>query len=215
MAHLDKLIIADDHPLFQQALYGLLSQQYPNAQALCANSAAELKQLLQQHLDVELVLLDLNLSDSNGFATLAMLRRQYPQLGVIVVSGQGDGNSINRAMQLGASGFVPKSEPVEHIVAAIDTVLLGLTWLPDGVSLSPDPQLDEMVQRIDSLSKQQHKILLMFAEGLLNKQIAAQLGLSEATIKAHASAIFLKLGVRTRTQAVIAFNQSQQEPSYG
>ncbi|QIZ75948.1 response regulator [Ferrimonas lipolytica] len=211
---LDKLIIADDHPLFQQALHELLSHHFSQAEALCANSSAELFKLLSQHLDTELVLLDLNLSDSNGLTTLVRLRREFPQLGVIVVSGQEDSATINKTMQMGANGFVPKSQPVEHIIDSIETVLTGQNWLPQGFALTTDSQLSDQLARLDSLSPRQHSILLMFAEGLLNKQIAAQLELSEATVKAHASAIFLKLGVRTRTQAVIAFNQSQHEPGY-
>lgn len=212
MALLDKLIIADDHPLFQQALQGLLKQHFPEANVVAASCLQQLQQQLALNPDTELVLLDLNLPDSNGFTALTELRQQWPQLGVIVVSGQEDPNTINRSIQLGANAFVPKSEPVAHIIAAIEQVLQGMTWLPNGMVLQPDPQLDEMVKRIDSLSPQQRRILLLFTEGLLNKQIAAQLSLSEATIKAHASAIYLKLGVRTRTQAVIAFNQTQQDP---
>ena len=111
-------------------------------------------------------------------------------------------------MSFGAAGFIPKSTPVPSMVVAIKEVLNGTLWTPDG-EFNPETNTTHIHDKIASLTPKQHQILLMFADGLLNKQIAYELGTSESTIKSHASIIFLKLGVRNRTQAVIALNELQ------
>ncbi|WP_028109610.1 response regulator [Ferrimonas futtsuensis] len=204
----EKIIIADDHPLFRQALLSVLEKQFPNSQVLEGESVRQLKGLLAQHGDTDLLLLDLNIPDAHGFNTLVQIRSEYPELGVIIISGQEDNRTIAQSVRCGAAAFVPKSQPVPRMIEAVEAVMSGQQWLPEGTDLS-DGARDGVEEKIASLSPRQHKILMMFADGLLNKQIAQELGLSEATIKAHASAIFLKLGVRTRTQAVIAMKQLQ------
>ncbi|GGI82581.1 response regulator transcription factor [Shewanella gelidii] len=206
-----KIIIADDHPLFRQALMTVLATKFAGVELFQANSVAELDQLLDTLDNVDLLLLDLNIPKAHGFNTLINIRNCYPQMGVIVVSGQEDPETICRSINYGAAGFVPKSTPVEEMMTAIATVLNGEQWLPEGVDGVNPVAENSMESKIISLSPRQHRILMMFADGMLNKQIAHELGLSEATIKAHASAIFLKLGVHTRTQAVIAMNQLQLE----
>lgn len=206
-----KIIIADDHPLFRQALITVLTAKFEGAELFEANSIAELDSLLSEQQDVDLLLLDLNIPKAHGFNTLISIRNCHPQMGVIVVSGQEDPDTICRSINYGAAGFVPKSTPVPEMMTAIAKVLNGEQWLPEGTNVIEPVPADSMESKIISLSPRQHSILMMFADGLLNKQIAHELGLSEATIKAHASAIFLKLGVHTRTQAVIAMNQLQLE----
>ncbi|WP_028114776.1 response regulator transcription factor [Ferrimonas kyonanensis] len=208
MQLIDKIIIADDHPLFRQALTSVLGARFEGVSLFEADSIDELDKLLDSHSDAELLLLDLNIPNAHGFNTLIRIRSQRPELAVIVISGQEDHQTIAQSMRCGAAGFVPKSQPVALMLEAVEAVVMGQQWWPQGVDLSGDGD-DDMARRIASLSPRQHRILLMFADGLLNKQIANELGLSEATIKAHASAIFLKLGVRTRTQAVIAMKQLQ------
>ncbi len=202
----DTLVIADDHPLFRQAMVDLLRQHYPDSTLLEAEHAAGLEQVLQRIDCPDLLMLDLNIPGAQGFATLLRLRQQYPALPVVVISGQEDDGTVANCRQYGASGFVPKSLPVSVMLQAVKVVLGGEPWWP---SATTPVEVDPMVARIASLSPRQHNILMMFGDGLLNKQIAQQLGLSEATVKTHASAIFLKLGVRTRTQAVIALQALQ------
>lgn len=204
----ERIVIADDHPLYRQALADLLRRHYPECTLDEAEGTEALEQVLSSGVEPDLLLLDLHIPGAQGFHTLLQIRQDYPALPVVVISGQEDEATVGRARQCSAAGFVPKSRPVTAILEAVSAVLLGQQWWPE--SLGPDSN-DEMAGRIASLSPRQHKILMLFGEGLLNKQIAQQLGVSEATVKAHASAIFLKLGVRTRTQAVIALQSLQPE----
>ncbi len=212
-----KIIIADDHPLFRQALTITLKSHFNDAELAEAQTIAELEQLLTiSTTDLEqsgsqpfdLLLLDLDIPGAQGFNSLINIRRLYPELGVIIISGFEDVETINKAMNYGAAGFIPKSTAVPDMVLAIEAVLSGQLWTPSGDFVADNAEnLQE--SKIASLTPKQHKILLMFADGLLNKQIAYELGLSESTIKSHASTIFLKLGVRNRTQAVILLNELQ------
>ncbi|OUS24459.1 DNA-binding response regulator [Thalassotalea sp. 42_200_T64] len=204
----EKVIIADDHPLFRQALLETLKQRMTTTNWFQAETVEELDQLLLEETDADLLLLDLNIPGAHGFNTLIHVRQHFPQIPVVVVSAYEDIDTINKAMSYGASGFVPKSTDVNTIFTAINQVLSGQLWTPEVLNTADaSDSKAEMAERIASLTPQQYKILLMFAEGLLNKQIAYDLHVSEATIKAHATAIFRKLKVNNRTQAVISLNQ--------
>jgi len=204
----DKIIIADDHPLFRQALLSTLKLKLTQTQWLEAQTIAELEQQLIENNDSDLVLLDLHIPGAHGFNTLIHVRNHFPQIPVVVVSAHEDHETICKAMGYGASGFIPKSTPVDDIYNAIQHVLLGNIWTPEAYSESaPTQDNNDIAERVASLTQQQYRILMMFAQGMLNKQIAYDLNVSEATIKAHATAIFRKLDVRNRTQAVIAISQ--------
>ena len=202
-----KIILADDHPLFRQALSITLKSHFSGAEIFDAQTIPELEQHLQNVSGADLLLLDLDIPGAQGFNSLITIRRSYPELGVVIISGFEDRDTIHKAMNFGAAGFIPKSTPVPEMVVAIKEVLNGKLWTPDGEFNGSTQTVNE--DKIASLTPKQHKILLMFADGLLNKQIAYELGLSESTIKSHASTIFLKLGVRNRTQAVIVLNELQ------
>jgi DNA-binding NarL/FixJ family response regulator len=203
-----KIIIADDHPLFRQALLGTLKNKLNQTLWLEAETIAELEQQLQNNNESDLLLLDLNIPGAHGFSTLIHVRNHFPQIPVVVVSAHEDQNTISKAMSYGAAGFIPKSTPVDDIFIAIMTVLSGDIWLPSSFQATPNnTENTDIADRVASLTQQQYRILMMFAKGLLNKQIAYDLNVSEATIKAHATAIFRKLDVRNRTQAVIAIAQ--------
>ena len=203
-----QIILADDHPLFRQALTITLKSHFSSAEIFDAQTIPELEQHLENVDDADLLLLDLDIPGAQGFNSLITIRRSYPNLGVVIISGFEDKETIYKAMNFGAAGFIPKSTPVSEMVVAIKEVLNGKLWTPDG-EFNGNPQTNIADNKIASLTPKQHKILLMFADGLLNKQIAYDLGLSESTIKSHASTIFLKLGVRNRTQAVILLNELQ------
>lgn len=204
----EKVIIADDHPLFRQALLETLKTELSSTQWLEAETVNELNALLSQESDADLLLLDLNIPGAHGFNTLVHVRQHFPQIPVVVVSAYDDSDTISKAMEHGASGFVPKSTPVATIFEAISQVFAGNLWTPPNYSAQQNQNSkSEIAERIASLTQQQYKILMMFAEGMLNKQIAYDLNVSEATIKAHATAIFKKLNVRNRTQAVITLNE--------
>jgi DNA-binding NarL/FixJ family response regulator len=211
-----KIILADDHPLFRQALTITLKTHFGNAEVFEAETIPELEQYLEQSEGADLLLLDLDIPGAQGFNSLINIRRSYPDLGVVVISGFEDKETIYKAMSHGAAGFIPKSTPVPVMLQAIKEVLTGKLWTPDGEFNAKAEQSITADDKVASLTPKQHKILSMFAEGLLNKQIAYELGLSESTIKSHASTIFLKLGVRNRTQAVIVLNEVQlNQGSFG
>jgi len=204
----EKIIIADDHPLFRQALLGTLKLKLTQTQWFEAQTIAELEQHLCDNHDSDLLLLDLHIPGAHGFNTLIHVRNHFPQIPVVVVSAHEDHETIHKSMGYGASGFIPKSTPVDDIYNAIQQVLLGNIWTPAAYSeSSPMQDNNDIAERVASLTQQQYRILMMFAQGMLNKQIAYDLHVSEATIKAHATAIFRKLDVRNRTQAVIVIAQ--------
>ncbi|NEW85684.1 MULTISPECIES: response regulator transcription factor [Rhodopseudomonas] len=200
------LIIADDHPLFRDALRLAVASVVSAAKIDEVGSFEDLTAMLEREGDVDLVLLDLKMPGISGFSGLIYLRAQYPAIPVVVVSASDDVETIRRSLDFGASGFVPKRFGVEKLGEAILRVLDGDVWVPPDVDLSAaaDPETSKLRDRLVTLTPQQVRVLMMLSEGLLNKQIAYELGVSEATIKAHVSAILQKLGVESRTQAVIA-----------
>ncbi|RJG51650.1 response regulator [Motilimonas pumila] len=202
------IVIADDHPLFRNALYQAVHMAVSDANLLEADTIDGLLQLLEQSAEVDLLLLDLKMPGANGFSGLTHLRGLYPDLPIVVVSASEEESVIKKAMQLGAMGFIPKSSPMKQLVTALNQILDGEGWLPEGIDLSASsPQEPGLAEKISLLTPQQYRVLVMLNEGLLNKQIAFELGVSEATIKAHVTAIFRKLEVSNRTQAVIALQQ--------
>ena len=212
-----KFIIADDHPLFRDALKRTEASLFPMAQLIEADTTASLQQRLEAADDLDLLLLDLHMPGSSGFSGLVHVRARYPSLPVIVVSGNEEPSVMRRAIAHGASGYIPKSSSLEEMAQAIARVLDGDVWLPASAAGSQQTQLapDEVdiAERIRDLTPQQFRVLMMLADGLLNKQIAYELNVSEATIKAHMTAILRKLGASNRTQAVVAAARLQLDPS--
>jgi len=200
------LLIADDHPLFRGALREAVIGFFGRVEVGEAGTFEELTDLLERGSDVDLILLDLSMPGVRGFSGLMYLRAQFPSLPVVVVSANDDPAVIRRCMEFGASGFIPKTLGVEALRQAVTRVLQGEVWTPPNVDLTrqSDAETAAMIARLATLTPQQVRVLMMLSEGLLNKQIAYELGVSEATVKAHVSAILQKLGVDSRTQAVIA-----------
>lgn len=201
-----RFVIADDHPLFRGALKEAVGNLFSGAKVFEAGGFEELQQLLEREGDIDLVLLDLAMPGVRGFSGLLYLRAQFPGVPVVVVSATEESDVIRRCMEFGASGFLPKTLQVDAMGSAIRRVLEGGVWVPPDVDLtaSPDVESRDLVARLSTLTPQQVRVLMMLSEGLLNKQIAFELAVSEATVKAHVSAILQKLGVESRTQAVIA-----------
>lgn len=204
------VLIADDHPLFRDALKLAVAQALPGARIAEADSADTLFAELDALSDPELLLLDLNMPGAHGFDILTQARAHHPAVPVIIISAREDHSIVQRALGHGAAAFVPKSSPIESIVDALRTVLRGDTWLPPGMEESDcigTPALDvheaQVAAGLAALTPQQFRVLSMLSAGLLNKQIAAELNVSEATIKAHVSAVMQKLGASNRTQAVL------------
>src|SRR3954454_17193600 len=201
-----RLVIADDHPLFREALRQAVGSVLASAKIDEAGSFEDLTSLLEHDADVDLILLDLSMPGISGFSGLIYLRAQYPAIPVVIVSASDAVGTIRQSLDFGASGFIPKRFGVETLRDAIMKVMEGDIWIPPDIDMSAavDPEMTRLRDRLVTLTPQQVRVLMMLSEGLLNKQIAYELGVSEATIKAHVSAILQKLGVESRTQAVIA-----------
>jgi len=199
------ILIADDHPLVLGALRQAVSGAVPGAFIHEASDFESLAAALEETPVMDLVLLDLSMPGVRGFSGLLFLRAERPSVPVIVVSGNDDRAVMRHCLEFGASAFVPKSLDMASMQAAIRAVLDGARWMPPDFDLAAriDPESGALVRRLSSLTPQQVRVLMMLSQGLLNKQIAYELGVSEATVKAHVSAILQKLDVDSRTQAVI------------
>ena len=193
-----KIIIADDHPLFRDALHQAVEQSLGDIMVVDADSFSSLQRVIRHHDDSDLILLDLHMPGSAGFSALNYLGLQCPHIPVTVVSASEDMSTIARAIDYGAAGFIPKSTQLTVIVEAIKDILAGNVWLPEGVQekiRNIDLEAGDFNLKISNLTPKQFRVLMMLIEGGLNKQIADELNVSEATVKAHLTEIFKKLGV--------------------
>jgi len=213
------IIVADDHPLFRGALkQTLLDAKAEFARDLNILEAKDIDttyQLLTQHSDTDLLLLDLHIPGAQGFSGLVNLRGCFPFVPIAMFSGSDAGYIIERAANLGASGFIPKSTAPDLIVSAIQTLLSGEHWYPSYPSRSDQPtlnlQISDIAEKVASLTPHQFRVYTMINEGLLNKQIAYELDISETTVKSHVKMILKKMGVRKRTEVIILANTLQVE----
>lgn len=198
------ILVADDHPMCATALGMAAHAVDPAITKQCVTTLFEAEGLVRQrHFD--LVLLDLMLPDVQGFAGLALMRSVRPSMPIAIVSGREEPAVVAQARALGAQGFIPKSSSIEQMIDAIRTLLSGQDWLPLRIEeLEQDDRRIDLAERMGTLSIAQLRVLRAIANGHQNKQIAYDLQLAEPTVKSHLSAIFRKLGVNNRTQAVLA-----------
>ena len=208
------ILIADDHPLFREALRGVALRLLPGAHIREAENAEALYAMVDADPDADLLLLDLNMPGAHGFSALVHLRAAHPQLPVAMVSAREEPEVMRRALDHGAMGFIPKSSDAATLATALQQVLDGERWVPDA-ALNTAPIADDeraIAARVRELTPQQFRVLQMLGTGLLNKQIGYELGVSEATIKAHMTAILRKLGANNRTQAVLLAGRLTVDP---
>lgn len=200
-----RLIIADDHPLFRDALRLAVLQTMPDAEIVEADSFDSLCEGLNATPDVDLVLLDLNMPGMRGFSGLLYVRAEFAAVPVVVVSANEIPSVARRTLDLGAVGYIPKSAAAIEIRKALSALLAGETWVPASLDLelSRSDDASTLTALLSGLTPQQSRVLMLLSEGLLNKQIAHAMQVTEATVKAHVSAILQKLRVGNRTQAVI------------
>ncbi|MGO2355411.1 MAG: LuxR C-terminal-related transcriptional regulator [Marinomonas foliarum] len=200
------LVIADDHPLFRSALSGALRAEIQGIVIVESFDLDSTIQCLSRLDDLDLLLLDLNMPGSGELYGLIRIRKDFPDVPVAVISGSEDSEMVAKVIDSGALGFIPKTSEPATYVQAIHAILAGDIWLPDdlkqAVANQPKPDLS-MQNKVAELTPQQYKVLCYLHEGLLNKQIAYELSISEATVKAHITAIFRKLEINNRTQAVL------------
>ncbi len=208
---LNRALIVDDHPLFCDALSMTLRVVAGIAQVETASRLDEALVRLDRAPAPDLVVLDLNLPDVDGLDGLVRLRLAAPPVPVLVVSSLDDARVIGAALRAGAVGFVPKHAHRDVYLAAIEAVRAGRRFLPEGYApeAAGPSEGEEVVARLGLLTRQQARILQLICEGKLNKQIAWELSIAETTVKAHVTAIMRKLGVLSRTQAVLMAKQAQ------
>lgn len=201
-----KLLIADDHPLFRLALVQAVRDWMPDAKVHEADTLMAARSVLAGAADIDLVLLDLHMPGNRGLLGLVELRAEYPSVAVVLISANDDPAVIRRALNYGAAGYIPKRADLNAIKLGLAAVLNCEEYVPEdlraAVAVGQSANADrELAQRLSSLTPQQLRVLVLVAEGQLNKQIADALAIQERTVKAHLTTIFEKLGVRNRTQA--------------
>ena len=199
--------IVDDHPMFREALLGAVTVAFPGTMIDEADSLASACEVIERSETIDLILLDLSIHGVSGFEGLIQIRARFPRLPIIVVSGMDDPHIVQEAIRYGAAGFVPKAAGKALLTEAINEVIGGGVFLPKeyrrSKSVRTAKNASEMLERLRSLTPAQMRVLALVRRGKLNKQIAYELNVGESTIKAHISEIMRKLGVASRTQAVI------------
>jgi DNA-binding NarL/FixJ family response regulator len=200
-----KFLIADDHPLYREALILALRPLFKNIDFIQSDGLVSTLKALQQHLDFDLVLLDLNMPGCDNFYGLIRVSQDFPHVPVAVISASDSVEVVSKVMSLGAKAFIPKATSTQTIADALKQIMDGNTWLPEGMqtSIEHDAPVINIAKLVGELTPKQFQVLKLLQNGLLNKQIAFDLNITEATVKAHISAVFRKLNVNTRTQAVL------------
>ena len=205
---ISEILVIDDHPLFCEALSTALRQKLGLRRVHASHTLRDAIGLLDRGVDADLIALDLNLPDVSGLDGLVRLKQAAPKTPVVVISGMGDNRIVAQALRAGAAGFIRKDASGEALLRAVRAVLDGETCTPDDYAPPDDDDAGEAdvglaVTRLAELTPQQLRILGLVCEGKLNKQIAFDLEIAETTVKAHITAILRKLGVQSRTQAVL------------
>lgn len=207
-----QILVADDHPLFREALRSALTPYFAEAEILEADSLESMMMALDSQRDIRLVLLDLTMPGAEYFNGLITLKEAYPDMPVAVISASEGIEVVAQVMSLGANAFIPKSTPTREIADAIMAVQEGQTWVPEAMQHeleAVNEDLGQLLQRFRELTPKQIQVLSFLRAGLMNKQIAHEMNVTEATIKAHISAILRKLEINTRTQAVLLMDKLQ------
>jgi DNA-binding NarL/FixJ family response regulator len=199
-----KILVVDDHALIREALHGVLRDLKPDAEILEAVDSRQAMQHVADHADLGLILLDLNLPDRDGFALLAELRQRYPAIAVVVLSAYNDRANVVRALDGGASGFIPKSAGREVMIGALNLVFSGGVYIPPEILGPQAPAAPPPTPSAMGLTERQLDVLALMMQGKSNKAICRQLDLAEPTVKNHVTAILKALKVSNRTEAVVA-----------
>ena len=209
------LLMADDHPLYRDALRGALNQHLDDINILESCDMEQTIALLNESDDLDLLLLDLHMPGSLDLFGLIHIRKLFPELPVAVVSGSEDKEIVNKVMNAGALGFIPKTTPASTIAEAVESILEGDIWIPEnflGDTNQQDNEFAILADKVATLTPSQYKVLCLMRDGLLNKQIGYNLGIAEKTVKTHVTSIFRKLDINNRTQAVLIATQLQLAP---
>jgi DNA-binding NarL/FixJ family response regulator len=209
-----KILVIDDHVLIREALRGVLKELKRDAVLLDASTSSQAMQIIADHPDIGLILLDLNLPDRDGFEVLAELREHHPAITVVVLSALQDRSVVLKALDCGALGYIPKSAKREVMISALKLVFAGGIYIPPEIlaretrsTPSPEPSAQKISPSDLGLTDRQLDVLALMMQGKNNKLICRTLNLAEPTVKNHVTAILRALKVSNRTEAVIAANQ--------
>lgn len=208
------ILIADDHPLFRMALKQAIGLAFPHACVGEAGSIDEIQQAIESGVTYDLVLLDLQMPGAQGFSGLIYLRGHFPEVPVVVVSGKDPDKAAAKAILHGASGFIPKATDPAEIGAAIRAVYDGVQWLPPGIAVDQyavEQEEISIAETVARLTPQQFRVFGYLSEGMLNKQIAYEMGVAEGTVKAHVTGILKKFGAYSRSHLIIAAQKLDAE----
>jgi DNA-binding NarL/FixJ family response regulator len=208
-----KFLVVDDHVLIRQAMHGVLKKLKRDAVIVEAPTWEAARVALNNHPDINLVILDLTLPDHDGFEALAQLRESYPAISVVVVSAVQDRANVMKALDMGALGYIPKSAEADVMLGALRLVLSGSIYIPpailvrdDASAVTPSPSTSDRGRAIQ-LTERQLDVLALVMEGKNNKKICRALNMSEPTVKKHVTKILKALNVTNRTEAAIAANE--------
>jgi DNA-binding NarL/FixJ family response regulator len=205
-----KFLIADDHPLFREALKSALQTAFTGVNYIESNSFSSTFKTLRRHRNIDLLLLDLNMPGSENYYGLLKIRQSFPNLPIVVVSATDDFQTIAETMEFGANGFIPKTTATPDVIAALKIVLAGKSWVPPSIRdaiKSVSSEKIEIAEKVRELTPKQYMVLSLVKQGLMNRDIAEQLNVTEATVKAHVSMLFKRLSVKSRTQILVAIEK--------
>ena len=219
MLNAQKVIIADDHPLFREALRQAVTGAFGDIEVISCGAFSTLQRAIESHNDSDLIILDLHMPGAVGFSALRYLGLRCPDVPVVIISAHEEPEIVLQAIEHGASGFIAKSSPLDGIIDSVQNVLMGDVVLPEGIDTSKaslkSSNKEDLHEKIQRLTPKQFRVLMMLVDGRINREIADELCVTEATIKAHLTEIFKKLEVSNRTQAatVAAAYLEVEEPS--
>lgn len=203
-------LLVEDHPLYAEALERAITRAMPEVQVHVAEAIGPARDIVKANKHLQLVLLDLGLPGAEGFEGLVELRMLRPELPIAIHSAFADPGVVHGAIACGAAGFIPKSLSKDSLIAAIRDVLAGNVPLPPGYCPPPietASETDLLRRKIGTLTHQQLRVLQLLCLGRINREAADELGIGETTVKAHVSEILRKLGVYSRTQAVVGVSK--------
>nr|WP_136252261.1 response regulator transcription factor [Ningiella ruwaisensis] len=209
-----KFLIADDHPLYREALIAALSTEFEKARYFESDCLDSTLNTLNKNRSMSIILLDLTMPGCENYYGLLRVRQRFPDIPVAIVSATETLSVISQTMEFGASAYIPKTTRTADIIDAVKQVLRGNEWLPEGLKNSVAEVQGEILnvaEQVRALTPKQFKVLRLVRKGMMNKQIAAELNVTEATVKAHISSIFKQFNVKSRTQILIAIEKLQFE----
>jgi DNA-binding NarL/FixJ family response regulator len=206
-------IVADDHPMVRDALALALRAAFPKAEVALAGTLDEAGGAIAARPDVDLVILDLDMPGMQGLAGVSALRANYPSAPLVIVSATRNAAAMRQVVEMGAAGFIPKSAPMEEIIASVRAVMRGEIVLPPNAGDALSSTDADLATRAARMTPQQHRVFALMAEGKPNKIIAYDMQIGEATVKAHVTEILRKMGVHSRTQAIVLAQRLALDPA--